>query len=91
VLDQRGTKTTLDLALERMFKNFYPWWKVLKELRQSERPEDLLAEWRRSPKGTQEGRKAMFFREAIGVLAVALGLPREEAEELVWQHVTKDR
>ena len=82
-------RTDLERALERMFKNFYYLWKVLKELRQSEHPEDLLAGWSRSPKGTQEGRKAMFFREAVGVLAVSLGLSREETEKLVWEHIAE--
>jgi hypothetical protein len=85
------TTRSLEEGLDRLFKNFYPWWKTTKELSRSDSPEALLEEWRRSPKGSQEGRKAMFFREAVGILAMSLGLPREEAEALVWEHISERR
>jgi len=78
-------------ALERLRKNFYHLWQVLEELRsappQYSSPDDLLREWRRVPKPSLEWRKALFYEHAMDVLAVALGLSREETEEVVRQHI----
>jgi hypothetical protein len=82
-------------ALERLRKNFYHLWQVLEELRsappQYSPPDALLREWRRVPKPSQEWRKALFYEHAVDVLAVALGLSREETEEVVRQHVFLSR
>jgi hypothetical protein len=68
-------------ALERLRKNFYHLWQVLEELRSApplySPPDALLREWR----------KALFYEQAVDVLAVALGLSREKTEEFVRQHV----
>ena len=72
-------------ALERLRKNFYHLWQVLGELRSSPSPDALLEQWRRAPKPSQEWRKAAFYEQAIDVLTVALGVPREETEELLRQ------
>ena len=78
-------------ALERLRKNFYHLWQVLEELRsaapQYSPPDALLREWRRVPKPSLEWRKALFYEHAMDVLAVALGLSREETEEVVRQYV----
>jgi hypothetical protein len=78
-------------ALERLRKNFYHLWQVLEELRsappQYSPPDSLLREWRRVPEPSQEWRKALFYQQAVDVLAVALRLSREETEEFVRQHV----
>ena len=78
-------------ALERLRKNFYHLWQVLEELRsappQYSPPDALLREWRRVPKPSLEWRKALFYEHAMNVLAVALGLSREETEEVVRQHM----
>jgi hypothetical protein len=78
-------------ALERLRKNFYHLWQVLEELRsappQYSPPDALLREWRRVPKPSLEWRKALFYEHAMDVLAVALGLSREETEEVVRQHM----
>lgn len=83
--------TDLGHALERLRKNFYHLWQVLEELRSAPpqySPRDaLLREWRRVPKPSQEWRKALFYEQAVDVLAVALRLSREETEEFVRQHV----
>jgi hypothetical protein len=81
----------LDPALERLRKNFYHLWVVLKELRAYGEAEDLLRAWRRAPKPSQEWRKARFFETAIGVLSVALDLPREETAELLREYIVKRR
>jgi hypothetical protein len=72
-----------------MYKNFYASWKTIRELRQSDSPDDLLAEWRSARKPSQAWRRAMFFRVAVGMLAVSLGLSREETEKLVWEHIAE--
>jgi hypothetical protein len=54
-------------------------------------PEALLREWRRAPRPSQEWRKALFYEQAVDVLAVALGLSREKTEKLVRQHVFRRR
>jgi hypothetical protein len=81
----------LGQALERLRKNFYHLWQVLEELHTAPplhlSPEALLREWRRAPRPSQEWRKALFYEQAVDVLAVALGLSRAKTEELVRQHV----
>jgi hypothetical protein len=61
-----GTETE---ALERLRKNHYHLWKVLKE---AEADPSLPERWRQAPRGSQEWRKAIFFEQAIWVLEVAL-------------------
>lgn len=82
-------------ALERLRKNFYHLWQVLEELRsappQYSPPDALLREWRGASKPSQEWRKALFYEHAMDVLAVALGLSREETGEVVRQHVFLSR
>lgn len=81
----------LGQALERLRKNFYHLWRVLEELRSApplySPPDALLSEWRRAPRPSQEWRKALFYEQSVDVLAVALGLSREETEEFVRKHV----
>jgi hypothetical protein len=83
----------LGQALERLRKNFYHLWQVLEELRSAQYspPYALLREWRRAPKPSQEWRKALFYEQAVDVLAVALGLSREKTEEFVRQQVFSRR
>jgi hypothetical protein len=86
----------LGQALERLRKNFYHLWQVLEELRSapplySSPPDALLREWRRAPKPSQEWRKALFYEQAVDVLAVALGLSREKTQEVVRQQVFSRR
>ena len=87
--------TDLGHALERLKKNFYHLWQVLEELRsappQYSPPDALLREWRGAPKPSQEWRKALFYEQAVDVLAVALGLSREETEEFVRQYMLARR
>jgi hypothetical protein len=77
----------LDRALERLFKNGYPFWKTINVLRRSDSPEALLAGWRGSKKPSQAWRMGVFFGEAIGILSVALDLPRQDTEALVAEYV----
>ena len=85
----------LGQALERLRKNFYHLWQVIEELRSApplnSPPDALLREWRRVPKPSQEWRKALFYEQAVDVLAVALALSREKTEEFVRQHVFSRR
>jgi hypothetical protein len=59
-------------ALDRMRKNFYPFWLALDELRLSEDPDGFLRGRREAPKGSQGWRKARFREEALEVLRAAL-------------------
>ncbi len=81
----------LERALERLRKNFYHLWRVLEELRSSPRPrpapDSLLRDWRGAQKPSQEWRKALFYEQAIDVLTVALGVPREDVSSLVREYV----
>ncbi len=56
--------------LERLRKNFYHLWRVVRELEEAEEPEALLASWRSAPQGSQEWRKALFYEGAMKILRV---------------------
>jgi len=71
--------------------NFYHLYRVLEELRTTPSPrpapDSLLRDWRGAQKPSQEWRKALFYEQAIDVLTVALGVPREETSSLVREYV----
>ncbi len=56
-------------ALDRLRKNFYEAWKVLKEYREDN---SRLEDWQRAEKPSLAWRKALFLEEWVSVLAVAL-------------------
>lgn len=62
-----GDDEELGRAIERLRKNFYEAWKVLKEYRKN--PE-VLEEWQRAQKPSLAWRKGFFLREALKVLSV---------------------
>jgi hypothetical protein len=62
-------RTENEVALERLRKNFYHLWKVLKE---AEADPSLPERWRRAPRGSQEWRKAIFYVQGLRVLEVSV-------------------
>jgi hypothetical protein len=54
--------------MERLRKNYYELWLVMKEVRADP---SVVEEWRRSPEGSQEWRKAVQHRHALMVLGVS--------------------
>ena len=87
-LEDRETRI-LDRPTDRLRKNYYHLWAVLRELRASPSPEALLEAWEAAEKPSQGWRKACFYSQAIGVLTVAVGCTREETEALVRQYITE--
>jgi hypothetical protein len=65
ITDEPRTETE---ALERLRKNFYHLWKVLKE---AQADPSSPERWRRAPRGSLEWRKAIFYAQALRVLEVS--------------------
>ena len=85
------TSSALDPTLvERLRKYFCEPYKILKELRDSPRPEELLQEWGEAPEPSEEWRQGVFFGNAVLVLSAALGLSREETEALVNEYIAEE-
>ncbi len=59
---------TLDQAMERLRKNHYELWLVMREVRAAP---SVVEGWRRAPEGSQEWRKAVQHRHASMVLGVS--------------------
>jgi hypothetical protein len=57
-----------DVHLERLRKNFYHLWKVLKEV---EADPSLPERWRRAPRGSVGWRSLIFYEKAKAVLEVS--------------------
>ena len=62
------TGFTLDEAMERLRKNHYELWLVMRE---AGADPSVVEEWKRSPEGSQEWRKAVQHRHASMVLGVS--------------------
>lgn len=81
----------LDHGLHRLHLNHYHLLRPIKELRASDRPENLLQEWRAVQKPSQEWRNALFFDRALVVLSTAMSVTRPEAERMVEEYVAGGR
>ena len=62
------TGFTLDEAMERLRKNHYELWLVMREVKADS---SVVEEWKRSPEGSQEWRRAVQHRHASMVLGVS--------------------
>lgn len=54
-------------------------------------PQDALPAPGGAPKLSQEWRRSHFYEQALDVLSVALGLPREKTEALVREYIAERR
>lgn len=60
---------TLDEAMERLRKNWYPLWRVMVEVREAPA---VVEEWRRAPRGSMEWRKSVQHEHALRVLRASM-------------------
>ena len=81
----------VDRDLSRLERHFHYLYQPLKELRASDDPDALLWEWRWAEKPSQGWRNAQFYDHVVDVVAEALCVPRDEAEELVREYVAQTR
>ena len=79
----------LDHGLHHLKLNHSYILRPILELRASSRTEDLLEEWRRAPRPSPAWRSGLHSEQSLDVRNIIMSMPREEAEQLVWEHIAE--